>query len=150
MEWLSFWITMPNLELPDGFPPIVIRHCDAGRREPGYIVVSLGKSIRAISRSSEFEALIALDQNGDVAWYWQSGVSLMDVKLTSKGTLLVLTTDGCIQEINFSGNVLHKWSTPGRNPTNIKGSISVNTPYFHHAVQELPNGKIAALFLLGH
>ena len=74
----------------------------------------------------------------------------MDVKLTSKGTLLVLTTDGCIQEINFSGNVLHKWSTPGRNPTNIKGSISVNTPYFHHAVQELPNGNIAALYLLGH
>ncbi len=136
---------MPNLELPDGFPPIVIRHCDAARREPGYIVVSLGKSIRAISRSSEFEALIALDQNGDVAWYWQSGVSLMDVKLTSKGTLLVLTTDGCIQEINFIGKVLRKWSTPGRNPTNIKGSISVNTPYFHHAVQELPNGNIAAL-----
>ena len=44
MEWLSFWITMPNLELPDGFPPIVIRHCDAGRREPGYIVVSLEKA----------------------------------------------------------------------------------------------------------
>ena len=113
MEWLSFWITMPNLELPDGFPPIVIRHCDAGRREPGYIVVSLEKSIRAISRSSQFEALIALDRNGDVAWYWQSGVSLMDVKLTSKGTLLVLTTDGCIQEINFSGKVLRKWPTPG-------------------------------------
>ena len=150
MEWLRFWITMPNLELPSGFPPIVIRHCAAGRREPGYIVVSSEKSIRAISRSSEFEALIALDRNGDVAWYWQSGVSLMDVKLTSKGTLLVLTTDGCIQEINFSGKVLRKWSTPRRNPTNIKGSISVNTPYFHRAVQELPNGKIAALFLLGH
>ena len=141
---------MPNLELPDGFPPIVIRHCDAARREPGYIVVSLGKSIRAISRSSEFEALIALDQNGDVAWYWQSGVSLMVDKFTSKGTLLVLTTDGCIQEIKFSGKVLHRWSTPGRNPTNIKGSISVNTPYFHHEFQELPKGKIAALYLLGH
>jgi len=98
LEWLSFWITMPNLELSSGFPPIVIRHCDAAHREPGYIVVSLGKSIRAISRSSEFEALIALDRNGDVAWYWQSGVSLMGVKLTSKGTLLVLSTDGCIQK----------------------------------------------------
>ena len=65
----EFWITMPNLELSDGFSPIVIRHCDAGRREPGYIVVSLEKSIRAISRSSEFEALIALDRNEDVAWY---------------------------------------------------------------------------------
>ena len=74
----------------------------------------------------------------------------MDVKLTSKGTLLVLTTDGCIQEINFNGKILRKWSTPRRNPTNIKGSISVNTPYFHRAVQELPNGKITALFLLGH
>ena len=49
----------------------------------------------------------------------------MDVKLTSKGTLLVLTTDGCIQEINFSGKVLRKWSTLRRNPTNIKGSISL-------------------------
>ena len=52
MEWLRFWITMPDLELPSGFPRIVIRHSDAGRREPGYIVVGLGKSIRAISRSS--------------------------------------------------------------------------------------------------
>ena len=32
---------MPDLELPSGFPRIVLRHSDAGRREPGYIVVSL-------------------------------------------------------------------------------------------------------------
>ena len=136
---------MYNLQLPDGFPPIVIRHCDAARREPGYMLVSLGKGIRAVSEFSACEALIALDRHGEVVWYWESGPSLMDVKLTNRETLLVLTTDGCIQEINFEGKTLRKWFTLGRSPSNIEDAIPVNTPYFHHAVQELPNGNISAL-----
>ena len=136
---------MIPLELPQGFPPIVIHHCDAARREPGYMVVSAGKGVRAISSSSDYEVLFALDQHGKIAWYWESEPSLLDVKLTSNKTLLVLTTDGCIQEINFDGITLRKWFTPGRSPANVANAISVNTLYFHHAVQELPNGNFAAL-----
>ena len=59
-------------DLPKGFPSIIIHHCDADRREPGYILVSLGKGVRAISEYSEFEALVALDRYGQVTWFCET------------------------------------------------------------------------------
>jgi len=105
----------------------------------------LGKGVRAISDYSEFEALVALDRYGQVTWFWESVSSLMDVKLTSRNTLLVLTTDGCIQEIDFKGETLRKWYTSGREPKDIEKAILVDTRYFHHAVCELPNGHFSSL-----
>ena len=132
-------------DLPSGFPSITIHHCETNRREPGYIILSIGKGVRAISSQTDYEVLVALDQRGNVAWYWESRESLMDVKLTQNNSLLVLTTDGCIQEIDFRGKILKKWSTPGRNPRKDEQAIEVDTLYFHHALQELPNGNISTL-----
>lgn len=123
----------------------MVHQCDSSRREPGYILLSVGKDIRAISTRSACEVLIALNVCGEVAWYWESDVSLMDVRLTSHGTLIVLTTDGSITEINFSGQTVRRWISPSRNPLVDKASIPVNTPYFHHSVITLPNGNLAAL-----
>lgn len=134
-----------NLQLPPDFPPIVVHRCEAARREPGYIIISVGMGIRAVSPSSAFEALVALDQEGNVAWYWCTGRSLMDVKYTSRGTLLVVTTDGCIQEIGFGGETIRKWFTRGRGVDAAADATLVETPYFHHAVSESPNGNLAAL-----
>jgi len=133
------------VNLPEGFPPIKTHACDVARREPGYVIVSLGRDTRATSLVTDFEALVALDPEGKVAWFWRSEYSVMDVKLTPRSTLLVVTTDGCIQEINFQGEALRKWFTPGRNPTGVDRAIPVDTLYFHHAVRELPNGNLAAL-----
>ena len=133
------------MDLPKGFPPIKIHKCDTSSREPGYMIVSLGKDVRAISATSDFEALVALDRSGEVVWFWQSEAALMDVKLTPRLTLLIVTTDGCIQEINAAGETLRKWYTIGRRPKDIDGGVPVNTLYFHHAAQELPNGNLVAL-----
>ena len=51
---------MKNADLPIGFPSIIIHHCDADRREPGYILVSLGKGVRAISDYSEFAEIVII------------------------------------------------------------------------------------------
>jgi len=133
------------IDLPEGFPPITVHTCHAARREPGYMIVSLGRDTRAISWKTDFEVLVALNRDGQVVWFWRSEYSLMDVKYTARGTLLVVTTDGCIQEINAKGEVVRKWWTPGRNPEQGEGAIKVDSLYFHHAVRELPNGNLAAL-----
>jgi len=127
-------------------PPFAIHVCDPARRNPGNILLPVGKSVRAISGDSAFEAVVALDREGQVAWQWRSpgNRSLMDVKRTPRGTLLVVTTDGCISEIDGAGTILRAWSTPGRHPDR-PDAIPVDTHYFHHAVQELPNGNLAAL-----
>lgn len=129
-------------------PPFRIHTCDPDRREPGYILLPVGKAVRAISATSDFEAVVALDREGAVAWQWRSPghLSLMDVKRTPRGTLLIVTTDGCIREIDVDGQTVGYWSSPGRNPE-APEATSVDTLYFHHAVQELPNGNLAALSL---
>ena len=53
-------------------PPFKIHVCEPGRREPGFIVLPVGKAVRAISRDSAFEALVALDREGNIAWQWRS------------------------------------------------------------------------------
>ena len=50
-------------DLPRGFPSIIIHHCDADRREPGYMLVSLGKGVRAISDYSDDRGSYAEFQN---------------------------------------------------------------------------------------
>lgn len=128
------------------YPPIVIHTCDAARREPGYMILPVGKDMRIIRRESDFEALLALDVEGKVAWEWHSpGPMVGDVKRTARNTLLMLTSEGCVMELDFSGNTLASWSTPGRNPKYASGAIEISTPLFHHAVRELPNGNLAAL-----
>lgn len=129
-------------------PPFRIHACHPERREPGFIVLPVGKAVRAISRDSVFEALVALDREGKVAWQWRSpgSRSLMDVKRTPRDTLLVMTTDGCISEVAQSGDILRAWSSPGRGPQ-AENAIPVDTLYFHHSVQELPDGNFAALSL---
>ncbi|MYK57443.1 MAG: hypothetical protein F4027_02095, partial [Rhodospirillaceae bacterium] len=129
-------------------PPFRIHVCEPERREPGFVVLPVGKAVRAISRDSEFEALVALDRHGKIAWQWRSpgNRSLMDVKRTPRDTLLVLTTDGCILEVAQSGETIRAWSSPGRGPQ-AENAIPVDTLYFHHSVQELPDGNFAALSL---
>lgn len=128
------------------YPPITIHTCEAARREPGYIILPIGKDMRVIRRDSEFEALLALDVSGAIAWEWHSpGPMVGDVRRTARNTLLMLSSEGCVMEIDFSGKTLATWSTQGRNPKYAAGAIPVATPLFHHAVRELPNGNIAAL-----
>lgn len=45
-------------------PPFRIHTCHPERREPGFVVLPAGKAMRAISRESPFEALVALDRRG--------------------------------------------------------------------------------------
>ncbi len=136
----------PPLEtLPPGFPPIEVKVCQASRREPGCMILSLGRGTRAVQQRSDFEALVAIDREGRPVWCRQSASSVMDVKRTPRDTLLVVTTDGCIQEIDAGGAILRKWSTPGASPSLAGNEIPVDTLYFHHAVRELPGGNLAAL-----
>ncbi len=130
----------------ESFPPIKIHICDPARREPGYMIVPVGKEMRIVRRDSEFEALLALDVEGKIAWEWRSpGPLIGDVKRTARNTLLTLSSEGVIYEVDFKGDIVASWSTAGRNPRFAEGSIPLATRLFHHAIQGLPNGNLAAL-----
>ena len=132
--------------MSSAYPPIVIHRCDPARREPGYIILPIGKDMRIVRRASEFEALLALDVEGRIAWEWRSpGPVVGDVRRTARNTLLLQTSEGCIYEIDFAGATLAKWSTPARNPQFAEGAIPVATRLFHHGILAMPNGNIAAL-----
>ncbi len=135
----------PLSDLPDDFPPIVIHHCDAGRREPGYMILSLGRGTRATQQTSDFETLVALNTDGDVVWYWSHDHCLTDVKLSPRNVLLVVSTDGCIHEIDAQGNDLRRWRSNWKQGDVRDTDIKVDTYYFHHAVRELPYGNFVAL-----
>jgi arylsulfate sulfotransferase len=139
----TFHLTTPPL--PDAFPNLDVRCCEAKRREPGYMITTVGRAPRAIKITSPFEAVIALDQKGAPAWYYLSEVCLMAAVPTERNTLFLMTTDGRIREINYLGETIAEWYSAPRFPDGCSDSIPVQTEKFHHAVAELDNGNLLAL-----
>lgn len=139
----SFNFTTPSL--PDAFPNLDILYCESDKREPGYIITAVGRCPRAIKVTSSFEAVIALDQKGDPTWYYLSDVCLMATTPTKRNTLLLMTTDGRIREINYLGETIEEWYSAPQFPEGCNNSIPVQTEKFHHAVVELENGNLLSL-----
>ena len=141
-----------NLELttsplPADFPPVEIRHCDANRREPGVILFSIGRGTRAVTQNPEVEFIVALDQTGDVVWFYRSEFSLMDVRRLESGNLLLMTTVDRILEIDMLGNTVNTWRAGAADDVDDDDgqAIPVAAHGFHHALHELPGGNIVAL-----
>jgi hypothetical protein len=131
--------------LPSGLPRLRVLRCEPGAREPGFAVLALGRNPKAIQKVTDFECVLALDVRGEVAWLYESGISIMGVEPTARGTLLLMTTDGRIQEIDMLGRMLRQWFNPGEQPDGVAGGVPVHTAKFHHAVIELPDGWLAAV-----
>lgn len=144
-ESLSSPMALATPALPDGMPAMEIRRCEPHSREPGFLLFAMGKNPKAIQKYTDFECVMALDRQGQVVWLYLSDVSIMGVETTARDTLLLMTTDGRIREIDWFGRAVQEWFNPAEYQTPAPGAVVVDTIKFHHAVCELPDGWMAAL-----
>ncbi|MEM7119356.1 MAG: aryl-sulfate sulfotransferase [Chloroflexota bacterium] len=125
-------------------PKLKIKRCDETKRSDGVVLLTVGRNTRAINKTSEFEAIIAIDRGGNIVWQRELDFVLMDCRQSQVGTFLIMGTDGRIVEMGFDGTILHQWYNPDRFPNGCDG-IPVHTPKFHHAVCEISTGLLATL-----
>ncbi|MDC0739556.1 aryl-sulfate sulfotransferase [Cognatishimia sp. SS12] len=127
-------------------PDLKILACDTERRSPGVVLLTVGRSTRAIRKTSEFEAVIAITQDGKIAWQREFDFCLMDVRRSRQDTILIMGTGGIACEIDHEGNMLHKWYCRGLHDSAPDG-VLVDTLKFHHSICELEDGTLCSLSL---
>ena len=132
--------------LPTDFPPIDVRVSEPDRMEPG--VTLFEPSYRSEDDSErDYHLLVAVDDTGEVVWYYKAAQPVSDARRLQNGNLLYRTgRAGPLYEIDMLGNTVSAWHT-NRTPADQVGgdSIHVDMDTLHHETFETPSGTILAI-----
>lgn len=147
---------------PLEIPPLDVKISDTERMEPGILFLSVRR--RALGRpawltqkqrrfATDWGMLIAVDQQGEIIWYYQSPFRTAGIARLSNGNILMHRTDFSTVEIDLLGNVVRQFYAekrplpPPENPDAIaiKGQQTL-----HHQPHELPNGNYLAFSANAH
>ena len=144
------------------FPPIQVKSAEPAQMEPGWTLLSIrrqrrgggggaaggGAGARAGGPPGEpvfatgYGLILALDERGQVVWYYRSPNRTADVHRLRNGNIAFVTNDHRLVEVDLLGNVKGDWCaarrTQGACPA---GSIPVDALTMHHSFEEMPNGN---------
>ncbi len=129
--------------LPEDFPPIEVATSNPEKMEPGVTLFDIGA--RGVNISFG-EALIAVNELGDVVWYHKPTAGASDARMLPNGNILFIAPQAPneIIEMDMLGNIITRWNsalTSGFGPD----SIPVMTNTFHHEVLVMENGNLLTL-----
>jgi arylsulfate sulfotransferase len=138
------WTTPP---LPAGFPPVHVNVCRPAKMEPGVTLIPAERWPGRGEPDRDFGALFALDERGDVVWFFEAPHAISEAKRMRSGNLLYYAgTRGHLVELDMLGNVVRQWVTTRLPGTVVpEGGIPVDASTIHHEVLELPSGNFLAL-----
>jgi hypothetical protein len=143
------------------FPPIQVKSATPTQMEPGWTLLSLRRQRRgggaggrgvagAGTRGSGppgepifatgYGLILALDEHGEVRWYYRSTNRTADVHRLRNGNIAFVTNDSRLVEIDLLGNVQGDWYA-ARRPQGPGTSTPVDALTIHHSFEELPNGN---------
>jgi len=99
--------------------------------------------------------LVAVDEAGEVVWYYRQTHSIQDVRRSADGDLLFIHHETGVRRIDVTDDSMVEWSgTTGLDDAPEDdhgrayagdGAIRVETDQMHHEVIELPNGNLMTL-----
>ncbi|QDT32180.1 aryl-sulfate sulfotransferase [Thalassoglobus polymorphus] len=132
--------------LPDLFPEFDVRLSMPQRMEAGLTLFNLIRW-KKNKPDTEFGAIVALDANGRVRWFYQAQHMIFIVRQLSNGNLLYgygNRTEGLI-EIDLFGNVVRQWNSAnlGREVPSHATPVAVDS--LHHDAVMLDDETFLAL-----
>jgi hypothetical protein len=130
---------------PEEFPPLKVTVSKPEEMEPGVTLFNpRRRKIDAPRFNQEFGMLLAVDEKGEVLWYYRVDSRISDFEKLRSGNLLVVTQDFRLIELDWLGNTVNQWYAKNR-PDGPTTGIPVEAQTFHHEVDQLPNGNIIVL-----
>jgi arylsulfate sulfotransferase len=139
------WITPP---LPDWFPEIRVATAEPERMAPGVTLFDLSRWGDDPHPGEPVGLLVALDEEGEVVWYYPSETPVGDTRMTPQGTILSMYPLFGIRELDLLGNVVRAWELGDEQRPD--GPIPIHSDTYdlvdiHHEANLLPNGDILTL-----
>jgi hypothetical protein len=129
----------------DYFPPLEVTVSDPERMEPGITIFSMiGWGWDPPRPNNDFGLLVAVDEHGEVVWYYQTDRLISDHRQTERGTILYQHAHGIV-EIDVLGNVIASWGATGMVEDLPAGVVPIDTDLIHHQILELPSGNLVTL-----
>ncbi len=159
----TFSHTTPQLpDNPLAIPPVDIIVSQPDLMEPGVVFLSVRR--RALGRphwltpkqrvfTREWGMLIALDERGDLVWYYESEFRTAGIARLKNGNILMHRTDFSTVEIDLLGNTVRQFYAEGRPypPPSDPAAIAIKgIQTLHHQPHEMPNGNFLAFSANGY
>ncbi len=151
--------------LPPDAPPLAVES-DPDSVQPGVILLNVGRlgsfpeegqePPPPVAHDRESFAL-ALDEAGEVVWYYDSTQTIDQVSMTTEGTVLMLFRAGGGREVDLMGRTVREYVTDrvaerstdgfgrplvGDDPELV---VPVEVHQFHHELTDLGDGRIVTL-----
>lgn len=131
------------------FPPINVSVSKPDEMEPGVTLFNprrrkVGRSQEIAKFNAGFGMLAALDEAGEVVWYYRVNSRISDFEKARNGNILFCTADFRLMEIDWLGNTVNQWYAKN-SPEGHDEGIAVDVLTFHHEIDELPDGNILVL-----
>ena len=127
-------------EIPQ--PHVTVRQ--ANRMEPGVTLFSVIRRGVDGARLEDFGALVIVDDEGDVVWYYRNDFGAARPRRLQNGNLLFVGGRHRILEIDMLGNIVQQWHAIQASEAPAD-STPVDVEAFHHEVIELPSGNLLTL-----
>ena len=146
-----FEFTTPPLpEAGVDFPQINVAVSKPEKMEPGVTLFNprrrrVGAAPEILRFNSALGMLVALDNAGEVVWYYRSDSGINDFEIVRNGNIIYAASGWRLIEIDWLGNTINQWYPKNRPQGPAAEGIAVDAQTFHHEIDELPNGNIITL-----
>ena len=141
-------VTFTTGPLPDFIPELEVATSEPEAMAPGYTLFDTGRwDLDNLSREP-IGLLVAVDEEGQVVWYYQNPPAANDARLTPAGTILVQYPPVGIREIDLLGTTLRSWTwgdPEGDDPRTVSVATESDIRSFHHEAYLAPSGNILTL-----
>ena len=164
--------------VPDRFVPYEFES-DLSRASAGYTIIEIQELLDPASATparpfDQFQYLIAVDNEGEIVWYYQNGPVIGAVEQTVDGTFSSIYWPNGIREFDMLGNEIGEWIVPvdaetaadvettlDDAPDSIPGGTNLNAVdpiplisedfnLIHHEAQRTVDGNYLALSATSH
>ncbi|MCY4282172.1 MAG: aryl-sulfate sulfotransferase [Gammaproteobacteria bacterium] len=157
----TFTHTTPGYPDQLSFPNIVVSVSEPERMEPGVTFLSTRR--RALGRghwltkkqyewSANYGLIVALDNNGEVIWWYESSSRMAGIERLQNGNILMHRFSSTLI-IDMLGNVLAEYypaDNPLPHPDNPNAISIRDQQTLHHQPHELPDGNFLAFTANGY
>eukprot|EP00913_Durusdinium_trenchii_P028401 g26629.t1 len=138
-------------KLPIDFPPIRVVRSRPAKMEPGVTMFNVFQWVNDVANEG-LGYIVAVDEAGEVVWFYRADHPISDVKKLRNGNLLYLRQHRvhpwtASVEIDMLGNVVRGWYAGNRvsRREGPRGGIRLDVDTLHHDVVETGDGTFRAI-----
>ena len=136
------------------WPTIGVMTALPAEMQPGFTLLSVRR--RANTRqtfmtppqvrfTTRWGLLLALDEEGEVVWYYRSDARIAGVHRLANGNLFFHHVDFRSVEMDLTGETIRVFYAARRPAGPVEGAIPIDAASLHHQPHQMPNGNFLAM-----